>query len=138
MSQNEEDKPLETLHVAIREMVDQQRQTNERLDRTNERLDTACLEFRNGFSYLSKEQIKTNEKLDITNAKLDATITTLVDFKVHVSKKLDGVATYLMSIDDHLHDHEKWLRRLDDRLYDQEKWLRKLDDRIKPSETPTD
>lgn len=135
MSQSDEDKPLETLHVAIREMVDQQRQTNLRIDSTNERLDAACLEFRNGFSYLSKEQIRTNEKLDVTNAKLDATITTLVDFKVHVSKRLDGVGTYLMSIDDQLHSHEKWLRRLDDRLYDQEKWLRKLDERMKPGET---
>ncbi len=90
--------------------------TNERLDSTNERLDSACLEFRAGFNYLAKEQIKTNEKLDITNTKLDSTITSLNDFKVHVSKKLDGIGTYLMSIDDQLHDHEKWLRRLDERL----------------------
>ena len=135
------DKPLETLHSAINEMVHQQRltndrldsvatelrsglrdvadrqdKTNERLDRTNERLDTACLEFRSGFAYLSKEQIKTNEKLDVTNSKLDSTITSLNDFKMHVSKKLDGIGTYLMSIDDQLHDHEKWLRRLDERL----------------------
>ena len=32
MSPNEEDKPLETLHLAIREIVDQQHQTNERLN----------------------------------------------------------------------------------------------------------
>jgi chromosome segregation ATPase len=90
--------------------------TNERLDKTNERLDSACLEFRAGFNYLAKEQIKTNEKLDVTNSKLDSTITSLYDFRMHVSKKLDGVGTYLMSIDDQLHDHEKWLRRLDERF----------------------
>jgi len=76
------------------------------------------LEFRAGFDYLSKEQIKTNEKLDKTNAKLDSTMTSLNDFKDHVSKKLDGVGTYLMSIDDQLHNHEKWLRRLDALLYE--------------------
>jgi chromosome segregation ATPase len=148
MSDSEMDKPIETLHSAIKEMVQQQRQTNERLDsvstelrsglqvladkqdktnerldktnerldKTNERLDFACLEFRNGFNYLSKEQIKTNEKLDMTNSKLDSTITSLNDFRMHVSKKLDGIGTYLMSIDDQLHDHEKWLRRLDERM----------------------
>lgn len=148
MGDSDINKPLEALHSAISEMVQQQRvtndrldsvatelrsglrdvaerqdrtnerldRTNERLDRTNERLDSACLEFRNGFTYLSKEQIKTNEKLDVTNAKLDSTIASLNDFKVHVSKKLDGIGTYLMSIDDQLHDHEKWLRRLDDRF----------------------
>ncbi|MCC7527466.1 MAG: hypothetical protein IT342_03020 [Candidatus Melainabacteria bacterium] len=166
MSESENDKPLEILQAAIKEMVDQQRKTNERLDsvstelrsglqslaskqemtnerldsvstelrsglrmladkqdttnerldKTNERLDSACLEFRAGFNYLAKEQIKTNEKLDVTNSKLDSTITSLNDLRMHVSKKLDGVGTYLMSIDDQLHDHEKWLRRLDERF----------------------
>ncbi len=148
MGDSDIDKPLEALHSAINEMVQQQRltndrlesvatelrsglrdvadrqdttnerldATNERLDATNERLDAACLEFRAGFNYLAKEQIKTNEKLDITNSKLDSTITSLNDFKLHVSKKLDGIGTYLMSIDDQLHDHEKWLRRLDERF----------------------
>lgn len=111
------------LRSGLRDVADRQDKTNERLDATNERLDatnerldSACLEFRAGFNYLAKEQIKTNEKLDITNTKLDSTITSLNDFKVHVSKKLDGIGTYLMSIDDQLHDHEKWLRRLDERL----------------------
>ena len=146
MSENEN--PLDTLQSAIKEMVDQQRKTNERLDsvaielrsglqtlagkqdetnerldrtnerldKTNERLDSACLEFRSGFGYLAKEQIKTNERLDATNSKLDSAIIQMGDFKLCVSKKLDGIATYLMSIDDQLHDHEKWLRRLDERF----------------------
>jgi len=148
MSESENDKPLDTLQTAIKEMVDQQRKTNERLDsvamelrsglhtladkqdktnerldktnerldKTNERLDSACLEFRSGFSYLAKEQIKTNERLDATNSKLDSAIMQMGDFRLSVSKKLDGIGTYLMSIDDQLHDHEKWLRRLDERF----------------------
>jgi hypothetical protein len=121
--EDKDDKLIETLHSAIKEMVSEQRQTNERLDQTNERLngtnerlDNVCLEFRSGFAYLAKEQIKTNERLDATNSKLDGVVMQLGDFRVHVSKKMDGIGTYLMSIDDQLHDHEKWLRRLDERF----------------------
>src|SRR5262249_51182295 len=96
----------------------------------NEGVSVFRAEVRNGFSELAKgiagtnarlDQANahldsTNARLDQTNVRLDASINMMRDFKEDVATRLDGVASYLSSINGNVLRHEERIQSLERRV----------------------
>ncbi len=86
------------LRIGFAQLVGEARSTNERIDQTNQRLD------------------QTNQRLEQTNIQLG-------EFRVEVSTKLDGIGTYLRSINGNIANHADRLYKLERRVDDIDKRL---------------
>ena len=88
--------------------------TNARLDQTNVRLEQTNTKLED--MTLAIGDI--NTRLDQTIVRLDRTSMSVDLLRAEVNEKLDGVGSYLRSINGHILDHAKKIARLDKRLSD--------------------
>ncbi len=92
-----------------------------RIDQTNAKLDqhSAILERNDARLDETNSRIDdTNTRLDQVILRLDRTSLSVDSLRAEVNQKLDGVGSYLRSINGHIVDHADKIARLDKRLND--------------------
>ena len=86
------------------------------MDRFERLVDVLRSELKAGFGLLSEKIDQTNSRLDQTNSRLDQTNTRLTLFEVSMGAKLDGIGTYLRSINGSVQKHSNEIFDLKGRI----------------------
>ena len=105
------------------------------MDKFEQLIDVLRVELKGGFGLLSEKIDQTNSRLDQTNSRLDQTNSRLDQtnnrldiFETSMGTRLDGIGTYLKSINGTLHDHS-------DDIFELKRRINKIEQRDNPPQS---